>query len=235
MMKIFYFLPLFAAFVLQTGLIAQPNKANQSKAQLDVQIQKLPSNQEGNYYDTSAPPPQIERPYGQDMNKNTRVEIQSTQKNGTRQNVQNDAKSERTLSILKPDALKNKHIGDIISRFEKEGLRVVAIKMTKLSPEQAGQFYKVHRDRPFFNNLVQYMSSGPVVILVLEGNQAISKNRALMGATDPKKAEKGTIRADFAQSMTENAVHGSDSPEAAQEEILFFFRPQEIFSEPNQK
>lgn len=138
---------------------------------------------------------------------------------------------EQTLSILKPDAVQNKHIGDIIARFEKAGLRVVAIKMVKLSPEEAGEFYKVHRDRPFYSELVKSMSSAPVVALVLEGDQAISKNRKIMGATDPKKADKGTIRADFSESVTRNSVHGSDSPEAAQDEIMFFFKPNEIHSQ----
>lgn len=226
-MKHFYFLSLFTSIIFQGTLLAQPNSENQPKSQLNVQIQRLPSENEGNYYDNSAPPPQIQSDFRSDTN--AKIDARSPQNNASRQN---NEKTERTLSILKPDALKNNHVGDIISRFEKDGLRVVAIKMTKLSPEQAGQFYNVHRDRPFYKSLVQYMSSGPVVILVLEGKQAISKNRALMGATDPKKADKGTIRADFAQSMTENAVHGSDSPESAQQEILFFFKPQEIYSAP---
>lgn len=140
------------------------------------------------------------------------------------------ANQERTLSIIKPDAVRQNHIGDIISRFEHAGLHIAAIKMVRLTPDQAAQFYHVHRERPFFRDLVQFMSSGPIVALVLEGNQAISKNRQLMGATNPQKAEKGTIRADFAQSVSENAVHGSDSPEAAREEISFFFSPPDIFS-----
>jgi nucleoside-diphosphate kinase len=140
-------------------------------------------------------------------------------------------KMERTLSILKPDALRNRHIGEIISRFEKSGLHVIALKMVKLTPTQAAQFYSVHRDRPFFADLVKFMSSGPVVVMVLEGDQAISRNRQLMGATNPKNAEKGTIRADFAESVTQNAVHGSDSPETAQQEIAFFFSPDEIYSD----
>jgi nucleoside-diphosphate kinase len=130
---------------------------------------------------------------------------------------------EQTLSIIKPDAVRNRHIGEIISRFEKEGLTIKALKTLNLSKEQAAQFYKEHQNRPFFNDLTQYMSSGPIVVLVLEGEQAIQKNRRLMGATDPSKAEKGSIRADFAESITQNAVHGSDSSEAAAAEILFFF------------
>jgi nucleoside-diphosphate kinase len=138
---------------------------------------------------------------------------------------------EQTLSLIKPDAVKNHHIGEIIARFEKEGLRIAALKMTQLTPEQAGTFYQVHRERPFYAQLVQHISSGPIVALVLEGDEAVRRNRKIMGATDPKKAEKGTIRADFAESLTANAVHGSDSPETAREEIAFFFRPNEIFSE----
>jgi len=137
---------------------------------------------------------------------------------------------EQTLSIIKPDAVAANHIGDIIARFEKNGLRVSAIKMTRLTEDQAKQFYAVHKDRPFYAELTQFMSSGPIVAIVLEGNNAISKNREIMGATDPKKAALGTIRADFAKSMGQNAVHGSDSPEAAKVEVAFFFSPQEIFS-----
>ena len=141
-------------------------------------------------------------------------------------------KVERTLSILKPDAVKNRHIGDIISRLEDKGLHIVAIKMVKLNKDQAAQFYKIHKDRPFFPELVEYMSSGPVVVMVLEGDQAITKSRQIIGATNPETAEKGTIRADFGESIRKNAIHGSDSPEAAKEEIQFFFQPNEIF--PNQ-
>ena len=137
---------------------------------------------------------------------------------------------ERTLSIIKPDAVQKNSIGDIISRFEHAGLHVVGIKMLQLNKDQAGKFYQEHKDRPFYPKLVEFMSSGPVVVLVLEGDQAVAKNRQLMGATDPAKAEKGTLRADFAQSMTYNAVHGSDSPESSKREILFFFQPNEIFS-----
>ncbi len=136
--------------------------------------------------------------------------------------------SEQTLSIIKPDGVSNRHIGDIISRFENNGLQVAAIKMIKISPEQAARFYAVHKDRPFYNDLVKMMSSGPVVVMVLEGDHAIAKNRQMMGATDPKQADKGTIRADFAVSKSENTVHGSDTPENAVTEISFFFQPQEI-------
>ncbi len=140
------------------------------------------------------------------------------------------ANQERTLSMIKPDAVRQNHIGDIISRFEHANLRIAAIKMVWLTPEQASQFYRVHQQRPFYRDLVRFMSSGPVVVMVLEGNEAINKNRQLMGATDPSKAEKGTIRADFAQSVSENAIHGSDSPQTAREEISFFFGPGEVFS-----
>ncbi len=137
---------------------------------------------------------------------------------------------EQTLSILKPDAVESNHIGEIIARFEKAGLKVVAAKMKHLSKEEAQGFYAVHAHRPFFQELVGFMISGPVLIMVLEGNQAIAKNRELMGATNPKEAKPGTIRADFAQSIDKNAVHGSDSAETARTEIAFFFKPQEIFS-----
>src|SRR5476651_1089849 len=130
---------------------------------------------------------------------------------------------ERTLSIIKPDAVGNNVIGEIYSRFEKAGLKVIAAKMVHLSRNDAEGFYAVHNGRPFFKDLVEFMISGPVMIQVLEGEGAIAKNRDLMGATDPKKAAKGTIRADFAQSMDANAVHGSDSPEAAATEISYFF------------
>lgn len=135
---------------------------------------------------------------------------------------------EKTLSIIKPDAVQSNHIGDIISRFEKSGLRIAAIKMTTLSQDQAGRFYQEHSERPFYNDLVKFMTSGPVVILVLEGQDAVKSNRTLMGATDPAKADKGTLRADFAESKTRNAVHGSDSSESAAREISFFFMPNEI-------
>lgn len=137
-------------------------------------------------------------------------------------------KKERTLSIIKPDAVGKNHIGDIISRFEKAGLHIVAAKMTHLSKPQAEGFYAVHRERPFFKDLVSFMLTGPVLIMVLEGDNAISKNRDIMGATDPKKASPGTIRADFANSIDENCVHGSDAPETAAVEIAYFFKPEEV-------
>ena len=137
---------------------------------------------------------------------------------------------ERTLSIIKPDAVKKNAIGKILARFEAAGLRVVAARMMHLSREQAEGFYAVHRQRPFFRDLVQFMTSGPVLIQVLEGENAIAKNRELMGATDPKKAERGTIRADFADSIDANAVHGSDSPASARMEVAYFFPACEVFS-----
>ncbi len=137
---------------------------------------------------------------------------------------------ERTLSIIKPDAVAKHVIGKIYSRFETNGLKIVAARMTHLSREQAEGFYAVHRSRPFFGDLVKFMISGPVMVQVLEGENAIQKNRDLMGATDPKKAERGTIRADFADSIDANAVHGSDSPETAAVEIAYFFPALEIHS-----
>jgi len=137
---------------------------------------------------------------------------------------------EQTLSIIKPDAVAANHIGEIIAKFEKNGLRIAAIAMKHLTKQQAGEFYAVHKDRPFYPGLVEFISSGPVVVMVLEGQNAIAKNREIMGATDPKKADQGTIRAEFAKSIGENAVHGSDSKEAAQNEISFFFKPDQIFS-----
>lgn len=136
--------------------------------------------------------------------------------------------NELTLSIIKPDAVIKSVIGQIYSRFEKAGLNIVAAKMAHLSRAQAEGFYAVHKARPFFNDLVSFMISGPVMIQVLEGENAIIKNRDLMGATDPKKADAGTIRADFADSIDANAVHGSDSPETAAQEIAYFFEPHEI-------
>lgn len=130
---------------------------------------------------------------------------------------------ERTLSIIKPDAVRKNNIGKILARFEEQGLKIIAAKMMHLSRHQAEQFYAVHRARPFYNDLVNFMCSGPVVVQVLEGENAILKNREIMGATDPKKALEGTIRKDFATSIDENAVHGSDAPETAREEIAFFF------------
>jgi nucleoside-diphosphate kinase len=135
---------------------------------------------------------------------------------------------ERTLSIIKPDAVAKNVIGKIYSRFETNGLTVVAAKMKHLSLREAEGFYAVHRERPFFKDLVEFMISGPVMIQVLEGESAIAKNRELMGATDPKKAAPGTIRADFAQSVDANAVHGSDAPETAAVEIAYFFASTEL-------
>ena len=130
---------------------------------------------------------------------------------------------ERTLSIIKPDAVSKNVIGEIYSRFEKAGLRIVAARMVHLSRDQAGAFYAVHKERPFYADLCAFMSSGPVMVQVLEGEGAIAKNREVMGATDPAKAAPGTIRADFAKTVDENAVHGSDGPETARAEIAFFF------------
>lgn len=135
---------------------------------------------------------------------------------------------ERTLSIIKPDAVAKNVIGEIYSRFEKAGLRIVAAKMVHLSQQQAEGFYAVHKDRPFFKDLVKFMTTGPVMVQALEGEGAIALNRQLMGATDPKKAEKGTIRADFADSIDANAVHGSDSAENAKIEIAYFFKAEEL-------
>jgi nucleoside-diphosphate kinase len=137
---------------------------------------------------------------------------------------------ERTLSIIKPDAVAKNVIGQIYARFEAGGLRIVAARMAQLSRAEAEAFYAVHRGRPFFNDLVSFMVSGPVMIQILEGEDAIAKNRQLMGATDPKKAEKGTIRADFADSIDANAVHGSDAPETAAVEMAFFFPMMNVFS-----
>jgi nucleoside-diphosphate kinase len=137
---------------------------------------------------------------------------------------------ERTLSIIKPDAVAKNVIGQIYSRFENAGLKIVASRMAWLSEREAGGFYAVHKERPFFNDLVQFMTSGPVMIQVLEGENAIAKNRELMGATDPKKAEKGTIRADFAASIDANAVHGSDGPDTAKVEVAYFFPELNVFS-----
>jgi len=130
---------------------------------------------------------------------------------------------ERTFSIIKPDAVAKNVIGKIYSRFEKAGLRIVAAKMLHLSREQAGEFYAVHKERPFYNDLIDFMTSGPVMVQVLEGENAIAKNREIMGATNPQEAAEGTIRADFAETVDENAVHGSDAPETAKVEIEFFF------------
>jgi nucleoside-diphosphate kinase len=137
---------------------------------------------------------------------------------------------EKTLSIIKPDAVAKNVIGEIYSRFEKAGLKVIAARMVHLSRADAEGFYAVHKARPFFNDLVSFMISGPVMVQVLEGDNAILKNRELMGATDPKKADKGTIRADFADSIDANAVHGSDAPETAAVEIAYFFPALNVYS-----
>lgn len=135
---------------------------------------------------------------------------------------------ERTLSIIKPDAVAKHLIGQINSRFEKAGLSIVAAKMLHLTKKEAEGFYAVHKDRPFFPALVNFMSSGPVMVQVLAGNNAVALNRQIMGATNPKEAAAGTIRADFAESIDHNAVHGSDAADTAQQEISFFFKPEEI-------
>lgn len=201
-MKPVHFLTLFASLVFQAGLIAQTNSNLRSTPQMTSTQPSTSST--SNVNDPYAPPAPDE--------------------------LRSNQKIERTLSILKPDALKNRHIGDIISRFEDAGLHIAALKMIKLTPEQAEQFYKEHNERPFYPDLVKMMTSGPVVLMVLEGDQAIIKNREIMGATDPKKAAAGTIRADYAKSVSENTVHGSDSPEAARKEIEFFFKPNEIYA-----
>ncbi|MEJ7687911.1 MAG: nucleoside-diphosphate kinase [Variovorax sp.] len=137
---------------------------------------------------------------------------------------------ERTLSIIKPDAVAKNVVGKIVSRFEAAGLKIVAAKLVHLSRSEAEQFYAVHKERPFFKDLVEFMISGPVFVQALEGENAIAKNRDLMGATDPKKAAAGTIRADFADSIDANAVHGSDAPETAQTEIAFFFAGLNVYA-----
>jgi len=138
--------------------------------------------------------------------------------------------AERTLSIVKPDGVSKRVIGDVLMRFENAGLRIIALKMKKLSMDEAGGFYEVHRERPFYEDLKKYMSSGPVVVMGLEGEGAITRVRELMGATNPAQAAPGTIRADHAQSIERNIVHGSDSPESAQYEISYFFPAVEIYA-----
>ncbi len=137
---------------------------------------------------------------------------------------------QQTLSIIKPDAVTGNHIGAIVSRFEKEGLKIVAAKMLHLTKAQAEAFYSVHKERPFFKELISFMISGPILVMVLEGKGAVQKNRQIMGATDPVKADQGTIRKDFGKGIESNAVHGSDSLETAQAEIAFFFKRNEILS-----
>jgi nucleoside-diphosphate kinase len=136
---------------------------------------------------------------------------------------------EHTLSIIKPDAVANNHIGEIIRRFESQGLKVAAARMLQMDKAQAAAFYAVHKERPFYHELVSYMCSGPVLVQVLEGQDAVKRNRDIMGATNPKDAAPGTIRADLATSVQENAVHGSDSPETARTEIEFFFTAEDIY------
>ena len=136
--------------------------------------------------------------------------------------------TERTLSIVKPDGVAKNIIGKIYSRFENAGLSIIAAKMLHLSKEQAGEFYAVHKERPFYNDLIEFMTSGPVMVQALEGENAINKNREVMGATNPKDAAAGTIRADFAETVDENVVHGSDGPDTAKAEIAFFFQDNEI-------
>lgn len=135
---------------------------------------------------------------------------------------------ERTLSIVKPSAVRDNHIGGVLAKLESAGLRIVAAKMIKLTPEQAGNFYDVHRARPFFQELVDFMTSGPVLVQVLEGDDAVARNREVMGATDPAKAAPGTIRAEFGKDISENAVHGSDAADTARAEIAFFFAQSEL-------
>jgi nucleoside-diphosphate kinase len=135
---------------------------------------------------------------------------------------------QRTLSIIKPDGVRKGLIGEVTLRFEREGIRIVAMRMLRLTRREAEGFYAVHRERPFFGSLTEFMSSGPIVVLVLEGKDVISRNRVLMGATDPKKADKGTIRADFAHNVEQNIVHGSDAPETAETEIRYFFGDLEL-------
>lgn len=152
--------------------------------------------------------------------------------NGLHLNIQgNDSMAlERTLSIVKPDGVQKNLIGEVYRRFESAGLKIVAARMAQLTQAQAEGFYAVHRERPFFKDLVKYMSSGPVMIQVLEGENAVAKNRELMGATDPKKADKGTIRADLASSIEENVVHGSDSADNAKNEIAYFFAATDLWA-----
>jgi nucleoside-diphosphate kinase len=137
---------------------------------------------------------------------------------------------QRTLSIVKPDGVRKGVVGEVVRRFEKEGIRIVAMRMFHLSRGQAEGFYAVHRERPFFSSLVEFMTSGPVVVMALEGDDVIARNRALMGATDPAKADKGTIRADFADNIEQNVVHGSDGPDTAATEIAYFFSSLDIVS-----
>jgi nucleoside-diphosphate kinase len=233
-MKTLTFLTFLISLALQVEMMAQPNPYynNRTSSQLEVQAQQTPSYNDNDGQNPAGNAQPAIRP-GQNRPTNSVNPPPTNNAYAPPQNTDElrpKQKIEWTLSILKPDVLKNRHIGDIISRFEDAGLRVAAIKMVQLTPEQAAQFYSIHREKPFFPELVQYMSSGPIVAMVLEGDRAISKNRELMGETDPRKAAKGTIRADFAESISHNAVHGSDSPESARQEIAFFFLPNEIYS-----
>ncbi len=137
---------------------------------------------------------------------------------------------QRTLSIVKPDGVRKGIVGEVVRRFEKDGIRIVAMRRLQLSRAQAEGFYAVHRERPFFSSLVEFMTSGPVVVMALEGEDVIARNRALMGATDPAKADKGTIRADFADNIEQNVVHGSDAPDTAATEVAYFFSALDIVS-----
>lgn len=137
---------------------------------------------------------------------------------------------ERTLSIIKPDAVTSNVIGDILSRFEKNGLQIVAARMLQLTKKEAEKFYAVHLGKPFYEGLVDFMSSGPILVQVLEGEDAVARNRQIMGATDPQEAAPGTIRADFASSVSTNAVHGSDALQTAKDEMEFFFKPEDIYT-----
>lgn len=210
-------------FILSiVGLLATNLNAQQTP-KLEVNVRQMPSTNEGSAINQPAPRQDNAR-YPSFSSE------QSNQSPANYSNSSNQERVEQTLAIIKPDAVEANHIGDILSRYEQKGLRIAGIKMVQLNKDQASQFYHVHRNRPFYPELVDFMSSGPVIVLALEGQDAIAKNRQLMGATDPKKAAPGTIRADYAQSVSKNAIHGSDSPEAAQTEILFFFKPNEIFS-----
>lgn len=233
MRKLYFSLLALAA---QCALSAQPA--------YNVRIDRMPSYNDGYYYNN---PGQVDA-YYQQYPQNQGYQYRGYQQRPSYQQnqyaysdnaprnydglkyyqEQSNAPVERTLSIIKPDAVQTKHIGDIISRFERSGFKIVGIKMTNLSKDQAEKFYAVHKDRPFFKDLVQFMSSGPVVVMVLEGPNAIARNRQLMGATDPNKAAQGTLRSDYAESVTRNAVHGSDSDKTAQDEITFFFKDDEL-------
>jgi nucleoside-diphosphate kinase len=178
--------------------------------------------------------------YRQDYYRPAQSDMRYTQYNTTYSNqpapnrasqVRPMAADDLTLVLIKPDAVQGHHIGEIISRYEQSGLRIAALKMVRLNRQGAEQFYQEHRNRPFYPELVSFMSSGPVIALVLEGDNAVAKSREIIGATDPAKADKGTIRSDFAESVGKNAIHGSDSPESANREIFFFFRPNELYNQ----